>query len=86
MHYAVVTEDFDYEESFEGPKYHIIKACKNFFIEDTVGTVACSMEYTKSEVEQMFGSFESTTELFDKYWTFEVLDCSEVPTKYWLNT
>ncbi|WP_444996734.1 hypothetical protein [Aliikangiella sp. IMCC44359] len=84
-HYSVVTEELDYEEYFEGPKGHIIDACKSFFIEDTIGTVACSGDYSKGEVEKLFGNFGSPVELFDKWWSFAEMDCSQVPTKNWLN-
>ena len=84
-HYSVITEELDYQEYFEGTKRHIIDACKSFFIEDTVATVACSDDYSKDEAEKLFGSFDTPVELFDRWWSFTALDCSQVPTKNWLS-
>lgn len=78
-HNVMITEKLDYEEYFEGGwKSKIIDNCKTQFIKETV----FDLEFTKEELVKLFGQFSSEVELFDRWWVFEKVDVSEIPTNW----
>ena len=79
--YILATEECDYEDAFEGWEKSIKDCAKNTFIIETV----LGLDFDKTEMESIFGKYNSNIELFDKWWSLQNADCDIIPIT-WLGT
>ena len=80
QNHVVITEELEYEEYFEGGfKPKIIELCKTHFVVDTIYEV---ISESKIRIVELLGPFDDEEQLFDHWWYFEDVDCSQIATTW----
>lgn len=76
--HVVITDHLECEKYFEGWKRLITEKAKTHFIVDTI----FELDYSKEQMVELFGAFETEIQLFDNCWYFEDADIAQIPTNW----
>lgn len=79
--HILTTDELEYEEFFEGWKNRIQDSAKVEFIRTTV----YGLDFSKPELENLFGNYSNEIELFNRWWSLKEANCEIIPTN-WQNT